>query len=78
MTTPHPDEDKYTLSPENMKVVDELMDALIANDMEKIDELATKLILPLRELKGYGKDKVRKYGLPTITAEIANDTDWLK
>ena len=47
-------------------------------DKEKIDELARKLILPLSRLKFCGKEFVLENGLPTITAEIANDTDWLK
>jgi ABC-type histidine transport system ATPase subunit len=78
MTTPHPDEDKYVLSKENIQVTRDLADAFAARDQDRIIELRTKLILPLRSLKGYGKEYVIRNGLPTITAEIANDTDWLK
>ena len=78
MTKPHPDEDKYVLSPENVQVAFDMVDAMSAKDYEKMDELAKKLILPLSRLKFHGKEHVLKYGLPTITAEIANDTDWLK
>ena len=78
MTKPHPDEDKYVLAPENVQCAMDMVDALAANDMEKVNELAKKLILPLRTLKGNGKEFVLRKGLPTITAEIANDTDWLK
>jgi hypothetical protein len=78
MTTPHPDEDKYTLSPENIQTRNELVDALVARDQDRIDELRRKFVLPLKALKGYGRDYVIRHGLPTITAEIANDTDWLK
>jgi hypothetical protein len=78
MTTPHPDEDKYVLSKENLQVARDLADALMADDDDLIYELRTKFILPLRSLKGYGKEYVIRHGLPTITAEIANDTDWLK
>ena len=78
MTKPHPDEDKYVLSPENVQVAFDMARAYIADDEEKMDELAKKLILPLSRLKFHGKEHVLKYGLPTITAEIANDTDWLK
>ena len=72
------EEDKYVLSPENVEVAREMARAFIADDSEKMIELAKKLILPLRRLKSYGKDYVLENGLPTITAEIANDTDWLK
>jgi hypothetical protein len=78
MTTPHPDEKKYTLSSENMKICRDLGDALVAGDRDRIDELRRKFVLPLRSLKGYGREYVIRHGLPTITAEIANDTDWLK
>ena len=72
------EEDKYVLSPENVEVAREMARAFIADDSEKMIELAKKLILPLRRLKSYGKDYVLENSLPTITAEIANDTDWLK
>ena len=68
------EEDKYVLSPENVEVAREMARAFIADDSEKMIELAKKLI-PLRRLKSYGKDYVLENGLPTITAEIANDTD---
>jgi hypothetical protein len=77
-TVPHPDEKKYILSPENLQVCRDLVDALVARDQDRIDELRRKLILPLRSLKGYGREYVIRNGLPTITAEIADDTDWLK
>ena len=78
MTTTLPHERKYVLSPENMQVARDIVRAISAKDYEKMDELAKKMILPLSLLKGYGKERVLEYGLPTITAEIANDTDWLK
>ena len=78
MTKPLSEEDKYVLSPENVEVAREMARAYIADDEEKMDELAKKLILPLSRLKFHGKEHVLKYGLPTITAETANDTDWLK
>ena len=78
MTRPLSEEDKYVLSPENVEVAREMARAYIADDLEKMRELAKKLILPLSRLKFHGKEHVLKYGLPTITAEIANDTDWLK
>ncbi len=78
MTKTLPHERKYVLSPENLQVARDMVDALDADDKEKIDELARKLILPLSRLKFCGKEFVLENGLPTITAEIANDTDWLK
>ena len=78
MTTTLPHERKYVLSPENVQVAHDIADAIAAKDYEKMDELAKKMILPLSLLKGYGKERVLEYGLPTITAEIVNDTDWLK
>jgi len=72
------DEKHYTLSPENIQVARDMADALAAWDQEKIDELATKMVLPLSMLKALGKDFVKKTGLPTVTAELAHDTDWLK
>ena len=73
-----PHERKYVLSPENVQVAHDIADAIAAKDYDKMDELAKKMILPLSLLKGYGKEFVLATGLPTITAEIANDTDWLK
>ena len=78
MTKTLPHERKYVLSPENLQVARDMVDALDADDKEKIDELARKLILPLSRLKFCGKEFVLENGLPTITAEIVNDTDWLK
>ena len=78
MATTLPHERKYVLSPENVQVAHDIADAIAAKDYEKMDELAKKMILPLSLLKGYGKERVLEYGLPTITAEIVNDTDWLK
>ena len=78
MTKALPHERKYVLSPENVQVARDMLDALEIDDDEKIDELARKLILPLSRLKFYGKEFVLENGLPTITAEIVNDTDWLK
>ena len=72
------DEKRYTLSPENIQVARDMVDALVAKDQHKIDELATKMVLPLSLLKAFGKDFVLRNGLPTVTAELANDTDWLK
>ena len=73
-----PHERKYVLSPENVQVAHDIADAIAAKDYEKMDELAKKMILPLSLLKCYGKEFVLATGVPTITAEIANDTDWLK
>jgi hypothetical protein len=78
MTETQSKEDELLLSEENMKVVYELADALEAGDLDRIYELQTKMILPLKTLKYYGSEYVIRNGLPTITAEIANDTDWLK
>ena len=78
MATTLPHERKYVLSPENVQVAHDIADAIAAKDYDKMDELAKKLIIPLSLLKCYGKERVLEYGLPTITAEIANDTDWLK
>ena len=75
---PHPNEDDYVLSPENVQCARDMVDALAAKDMERARELSKKLILPLWRLKSYGKEHILKNGIPTITAEIANDTDWLK
>jgi hypothetical protein len=77
-TVPHPDEDKYVLSDENMKVTHDFIDALKNKDWDKIAELETKIIFPLKTLKSFGQEFVIRHGLPTITAEIANDTEWLK
>jgi len=71
-------EEQYTLSPENIQVAMDMVDALVAKDQEKIDELATKLVAPLSLLKIFGKDFVKETGLPTFHAELANDTDWLR
>ena len=76
MTQPH--EKQYVLSPENVDIARQMADAIIAGDEEKQVELDKKLILPLSRLKSLGKDYVLENGLPTITAEIVNDTDWLK
>ena len=73
-----PHERKYVLSPENVQVAHDIADAIAAKDYDKMHELAKKMILPLSLLKCYGKERVLEYGLPTITAEIVNDTDWLK
>ncbi len=76
ITQPH--EKKYVLSPENLKVNGQIAEALLADDMDKVDELLTKWILPLKSLKNLGREFVIRNGLPTVTAEIANDTDWLE
>ena len=78
MTEILPHEKKYVLSPENVEVAREMARAISAKDYEKMDELGKKLIIPLSLLKCYGKEFVLATGVPTITAEIANDTDWLK
>ena len=76
ITQPH--EEKYCLSPQNMEYAHQMVKALVANDEEKMAELDKKLVLPLSQLKALGKEDVLRRGLPTITAEIVNDTDWLK
>ena len=76
ITQPH--EEKYVLSPENVEIARQMADAVIANDEDKMAELDKKLVLPLRRLKAIGRDGVLRRGLPTITAEIVDDTDWLK
>ena len=78
MATTLPHERKYVLSPENVQVAHDIADAIAAKDYEKMHELGKKLIIPLSLLKCYGKEFVLATGVPTITAEIANDTDWLK
>ena len=75
MTVTLPHERKYILSRENVKIAHEIADALVANNQEKIDELAKKLILPLSKLKFHVKNLVLENGLPTITTEVANHTD---
>ena len=78
MATTLPHERKYVLSPENVQVARDIVRAISAKDYDKMDELGKKLIIPLSLLKCYGKEFVLATGVPTITAEIANDTDWLK
>jgi hypothetical protein len=78
MISCEPHEKKYVHSPENIKVTNDLIDALYNKDYDKFDELRSKVIFPLSLLKAYGKDFVIRNGLPIITAEIVNDTDWLK
>ncbi len=75
---PHIDEKKYTHSPENKQATLDMADALVSYDMEEIRRAAKKVIFPLDTLKVFGKDFVNDYELSTITAEIANDTQWLK
>ncbi len=72
------DEQQYTLSADNMGVAEEMVEALESEDQQRIDELAAKMVLPLSLLKAIGKEKVAEYGFPTLTAELANDTEWLK
>ena len=78
MSAIHPHEEKYCLSAENLEIANQMADAVIAKDHEKMAELDKKMILPLARLKSLGKEEVLRRGLPTITAEIVNDTDWLK
>ena len=75
---PHIDEKEYTHSPENKQATLDMSMALTANDTEEIQRLATKMVLPLGLLKAVGKDFIHKYNLPITTAELANDTEWLK
>ena len=78
MATTLPHEKKYVLSPENVQVARGIARAISAKDYDKMYELAKKLIIPLSLLKCYGKEFVLATGVPTITAEIVNDTDRLK
>ena len=71
-------EDKLVDSPENRKIRQASIKAYIAGDREECDRLAKKLIVPSGLLKALGKDFVKSKGLPTITCEMADDTEWLK
>ena len=71
-------EDKLVDSPENRKIRRALIDAYIAGDKEEWSRLVKILIVPSGQLKALGKNFVERTGAPTITCEMANDTDWLK
>ena len=71
-------EDKLVNSPENRKIRQASIKAYIAGDREECDRLAKKLIVRSGLLKALGKDFVKSKELPTITCEMADDTEWLK
>ena len=71
-------EDKLVNSPENQKMEDALVKAYIAGDKEEFNRLMKKVIAPASFLKALGKDFVKSKGLPTITCEMIDDTEWLK
>ena len=71
-------EDKIVNSPENLKIQGELVQAYIDGDEEEFARLAKIMIAPSGLLKALGKEFVERRGVPTITCEMANDTDWLK
>ena len=71
-------ENKLYNSPENKKVRKAIVQAYINGDKEEVDRLMKILIAPSGQLKALGKDFVERTGAPTITCEMANDTDWLK
>ena len=71
-------EQELIRSPENQKNSDAMIDAYLAGDQEEFDRLLKKVIMPSRLLKGLGKDFVKSRGMPTITCEMVDDTEWLK
>ena len=71
-------EDKIVNSPENLKIQGELVQAYVDGDEEEWNRLVKIMIAPSGLLKALGKDFVERTGAPTITCEMANDTDWLK
>ena len=71
-------EDELYNSPENMKVREALVQAYVDGDEEEWNRLVKIMITPSGHLKALGKDFVERTGAPTITCEMANDTDWLK
>ena len=71
-------EDELYNSPENMKVREALVQAYVDGDEEEFNRLVKIMIAPSGLLKALGKDFVERTGAPTITCEMANDTDWLK
>ena len=71
-------EDDLVMSPENVQVAFDMIDALCADDDDEVDRLAKKMIVPANLLKVFGKEFVLRKGLPTITCELADDTKWLK
>ena len=73
-----PHEEQHCLSEKNLQLARDMGDALLAGDEEKQAEIEKQMILPLSRLKFLGKEYVIENGLPTICAEIAGDTDWLK
>ena len=71
-------EDKLVNSPENLKNGRAMIDAYLAGNLEECDRLMKKAIVPASFLKALGKDFVKRRGLPTITCEMIDDTEWLK
>ena len=77
MSAIQPHEEQYCLSAQNLEYAHQMADAIIARDEEKMAEIERKMILPLARLKTLGKEYIHENGVPTICAEIVNDTDWL-
>ena len=71
-------EDKLVNSPENRKIRRAMIDAYLAGDKEECHRLMKKIIQPASFLKALGRDYVKNRGLPTITCEMIDDTEWLK
>ena len=71
-------EDKLVNSSENLKNGRAMVQAYIAGDKEESERLMKKVIQPSGLLKALGKDFVKSREIPTITCEMANDTEWLK
>ena len=71
-------EDKLVDSPENSKNRRAMIDAYLAGDKEECRRLMKKVVAPASLLKALGKDFVKLRGLPTITCEMIDDTEWLK
>ena len=65
-------------TPENRKVGRAMVQAYANGNKEEAERLMKKYIAPSGLLKALGKDFVERTGVPTITCEMANDTDWLK
>ena len=70
-------EDKLVNSPENLKNGRAMIDAYLAGNQEEFDRLMKKVIQPVSLLRGLGKGFVKSKGMPTITCEMINDTEWL-
>ena len=71
-------ENKLYNSPENKKVRRAIVQAYVNGDKEEVDRLMKILIAPSGLLKALGKNFVERTGIPTVTCEAVNDTDWLK